>query len=84
MAPPECELRSQAVLGLVLVLTGLVLLYLLRHLLVDLVYLVIGFIGIVLGFALILLGLGMIFWPRGRWGRWLYQVTRFATSTFVK
>ena len=48
------------------------MLYLLRKLLVELIVLAIGFIGIIIGFAFIIGGLGMIFWPRGRWGRWLW------------
>ena len=60
-------MRSQVILGVVLLLTGLVLLYLLRGLLFDLVILVLGFIGLVVASALIVGGLGLIFWSRRAW-----------------
>lgn len=64
-------MRSQQVLGLVLLLVGIALLYLLRETLVSLILLILGIIGILIAFALIVAGLGMIFWSRG-WRRWGY------------
>jgi hypothetical protein len=60
-------MRSQAVLGVVLVLVGLVLLFILRRVFVDLILLVLGFLGVLLAFVLILGGLAMVFWSRRRW-----------------
>jgi len=60
-------LRSQAVLGVVLLVAGLALLYVLRRVFVDLVPLVLGFVGVLLALVLVFGGLAMIFWPRGRW-----------------
>jgi len=60
-------MRSQAILGVVLVLAGLVLLYLLRTVLVDLILLVLGFIGVIVGIGLVAGGLAMIFWSRRAW-----------------
>jgi hypothetical protein len=60
-------MRSQTILGAVMVLAGLVLLYVLRRVFVDLILLVIGFLGVLLALILILAGLAMIYWSRGRW-----------------
>jgi hypothetical protein len=60
-------MRSQAVLGFVLVLVGLVLLYILRRVFVDLILLVLGFLGVLLALVLIAGGLAMILWSRRRW-----------------
>jgi hypothetical protein len=60
-------MRSQAVLGFVLVLVGLVLLYILRRVFVDLILLVLGFLGVLLALVLIAGGVAMILWSRGRW-----------------
>jgi hypothetical protein len=60
-------MRSQAVLGFVLVLVGLVLLYVLRRVFVDLILLVLGFLGVLLALVLIAGGLAMILWSRSRW-----------------
>jgi len=60
-------MRSQAVLGLVMVLAGFVLLVLLRGVLFQLVLLVLGVIGVLLGLVLVFGGLAMIFWSRRRW-----------------
>ena len=60
-------MRSQAILGAVLVIVGLVLLYLLRRVLVDLIVLVLGFLGVILALILVLGGLAMIFWSRRPW-----------------
>jgi hypothetical protein len=60
-------MRSQAVLGFVLVLVGLVLLYVLRRVFVDLILLVLGFLGVLLALVLIAGGLAMILWSRRRW-----------------
>jgi len=62
-------MRSQTVLGVVLVLAGLVLLYLLRGVLLDLILLVLGFLGVLLGLLLVAGGLALIFWSRRRWRR---------------
>jgi hypothetical protein len=59
--------RSQAVLGFVLVLVGLVLLYVLRRVFVDLILLVLGFLGVLLALVLIAGGIAMILWSRSRW-----------------
>ena len=60
-------MRSQAVLGFVLVLVGLVLLYVLRRVFVDLILLVLGFLGVLLALILIAGGIAMILWSRSRW-----------------
>ena len=60
-------MRSQAVLGFVLVLVGLVLLYILRRVFVDLILLVLGFLGVLLALVLIAGGVAIILWSRGRW-----------------
>jgi hypothetical protein len=60
-------MRSQAVLGFVLVLVGLALLYVLRRVFVDLILLVLGFLGVLLALVLIAGGLVMILWSRRRW-----------------
>jgi hypothetical protein len=60
-------MRSQAVLGSVLVIVGLVLLYVLRRVFVDLILLVLGFLGVLLALVLIAGGLAMILWSRRRW-----------------
>jgi len=60
-------MRSQAILGVVLVIVGLVLLYLLRKVLFDLIVLVLGFLGVILALVLIAGGLAMIFWSRRPW-----------------
>jgi len=60
-------MRSQAVLGVVLLVAGLALLYVLRRVFVDLVLLVLGFLGVLLALVLVFGGLAMIFWSRGRW-----------------
>jgi hypothetical protein len=60
-------MRSQSILGVVLVIVGLVLLYFLRGVLVDLILLVLGFLGVLLAFLLIAGGLALIFWSRRRW-----------------
>ena len=61
------KMRSQSILGGVLVIVGLVLLYFLRGVLVDLILLVLGFLGVLLAFLLIAGGLALIFWSRRRW-----------------
>ncbi len=60
-------MRSQTVLGLVLVLVGLALLYVLRGVFIDLIVLVLGFVGVVIALVLIFGGLAMIFWSGRRW-----------------
>ena len=60
-------MRSQTILGLVLVLVGLVLLYVLRGVFIDLIVLVLGFLGVVIALVLIFGGLAMIFWSGRRW-----------------
>ena len=60
-------MRSQAVLGFVLVLVGLALLYVLRRVFVDLILLVLGFLGVLLALVLIAGGIAMILWSRSRW-----------------
>jgi len=60
-------MRSQPILGLVLVLAGLALLYVLRGVFISLVVLVLGFLGVLLALVLIAGGLAMIFWSRRRW-----------------
>jgi hypothetical protein len=60
-------MRSQAVLGVVLVLVGLALLYVLRKVFVDLILLVLGFLGVLLALVLIAGGVAMILWSRRRW-----------------
>ncbi|HUH99477.1 MAG TPA: hypothetical protein VLY65_00400 [Nitrososphaerales archaeon] len=60
-------MRSNAILGVVLVVVGVVLLYVLRHVLVDLIVLVLGFLGVLLAFVLIAGGLALVFWPRRGW-----------------
>jgi hypothetical protein len=60
-------MRSQTVLGLVLVLVGLALLYVLRGVFIALVLLVLGFVGVVIALVLIFGGLAMIFWSGRRW-----------------
>jgi hypothetical protein len=60
-------MRSQSILGFVLVLAGLVLLYVLRGVLLDLILLVLGFLGVLLAIVLVAGGLALIFWPRRRW-----------------
>jgi hypothetical protein len=59
-------MRSQSILGVVLVLVGFVLLYVLRGVLIDLILLVLGFLGVLLALVLILVGLALVFWPRRR------------------
>ena len=61
------NMRSQTVLGVVLVLVGLALLYVLRRVFVDLVLLVLGFLGVLLALVLIAGGVAMILWSRRRW-----------------
>jgi hypothetical protein len=60
-------MRSQAVLGVILVLVGLALLYVLRRVFVDLILLVLGFLGVLLALVLIAGGVAMILWSRRRW-----------------
>jgi len=60
-------MRSQGVLGFVLVLAGLALLYVLRGVFVDLVLLVLGFLSILLDLVLVAGGLATSFWSRRRW-----------------
>ena len=60
-------MRSQEIVGVVLVLAGLVLLYLLRRVLIDLILLLLGVLGILLAFLLVAGGLALIFWRRRRW-----------------
>jgi len=60
-------MRSQPILGFVLVLAGLGLLYVLRGVFVSLILLVLGFLGVLLALVLIAGGLAMIFWSRRRW-----------------
>jgi hypothetical protein len=60
-------MRSQVILGVVLVIAGLVLLYVLRGVLVDLILLVLGFLGVLLALGLIAGGLALIFWSRRAW-----------------
>jgi hypothetical protein len=60
-------MRSQTILGLVLVLVGLALLYVLRGVFIDLIVLVLGFVGVVIALVLIFGGLAMIFWSGRRW-----------------
>ena len=60
-------MRSQAVLGFVLVLVGLVLLYVLRRVFIDPILLVLGFLGVQLALVLVAGGLAMILWSRSRW-----------------
>jgi hypothetical protein len=57
-------MRSQGVLGVVLLLAGLVLLYFLRGFIFDLILLVLGVLGVLIAFALVFGGLAMIFWRR--------------------
>jgi hypothetical protein len=59
-------MRSQTILGLVLVLVGLALLYVLRGVFIDLIVLVLGFVGVVIALVLIFGGLAMIFWSGRR------------------
>jgi hypothetical protein len=59
-------MRSQSILGFILVLAGLVLLYFLRRVLLDLILLVLGFLGVLLAIVLVVGGLALIFWPRRR------------------
>jgi len=60
-------MRSQTILGVVLVVAGLLLLYALRGVLVGLVLLVLVFLGVLLAFLLVAAGLGLIYWSRRRW-----------------
>jgi len=60
-------MRSQALLGLVLVLVGLALLYVLRGVFISLVLLVLGFLGVLLALVLVVGGLALIFWSGRRW-----------------
>jgi hypothetical protein len=60
-------MRSQALLGLVLVLVGLALLYTLRGVFISLVLLVLGFLGVLLALVLVAGGLALIFWSGRRW-----------------
>jgi hypothetical protein len=60
-------MRSQVILGVVLLLSGLFLLYLLRGLLFDLIILALEFIGLLIAFAFIVGGIGLIFWSRRGW-----------------
>lgn len=60
-------MRSQPILGLVLVFVGLALLYVLRGVFISLILLVLGFLGVLLALVLIAGGLAMIFWSRRRW-----------------
>jgi hypothetical protein len=60
-------MRSQALLGLVLVLVGLALLYALRGVFISLVLLVLGFLGVLLALVLVAGGLALIFWSGRRW-----------------
>ncbi len=59
-------MRSQAILGVVLVLAGLGVLYLLRKVFLDLILLVLGFIGVLVGLGLVAGGLAMLFWSQRR------------------
>jgi len=67
MPQPGLKMRSQPILGFVLVLAGLGLLYVLRGVFVSLILLVLGFLGVLLALVLIAGGLAMIFWSRRRW-----------------
>jgi hypothetical protein len=60
-------MRSQPILGLVLVFVGLALLYVLRGVFISLILLVLGFVGVLLALVLIAGGLAMIFWSGRRW-----------------
>jgi len=60
-------MRSQTILGVVLVVAGLLLLYALRGVLVGLVLLVLVFLGVLLAFLLVAAGLGLIYSSRRRW-----------------
>ena len=60
-------MRSETILGVVLVLAGLVLLFILRGVLFQLILLVLGVIGVIVGLVLVLGGLAMIFWSRRDW-----------------
>lgn len=62
-------MRTQPIIGGLLVITGVFLLYLLRDLLFKMIVVVVGVIGIVVAFALIVGGLGLIFWRRRVWYR---------------
>ena len=66
-------MRSQQVLGIVMLLAGLVLLYLLRGTVFQLILLVIGFLGVVLAVILIVAGLGMVLFGGRRW-RWTLRL----------
>jgi hypothetical protein len=60
-------MRSQSVVGVVLVLAGLVLLYVLRRVLLDLILVALGFLGVLLAFGLIAVGLALVLWSRRAW-----------------
>jgi hypothetical protein len=60
-------MRSQAVLGIVLLIAGLALLYVLRGVFIDLVLLVLGFLGVLLAVVMVVGGLALIFWSGHRW-----------------
>jgi hypothetical protein len=57
-------MRSQGVLGVVLLLVGLVMLYFLRGFILDLILLVLGALAVLIAFVLVFGGLAMIFWRR--------------------
>jgi hypothetical protein len=57
-------MRSQGVLGVVLLLVGLVMLYFLRGFILDLILFVLGVLGVLIAFVLVFGGLVMIFWRR--------------------
>ncbi len=60
-------MRSQVLLGGVLIVVGLLLLYLLRDLVVKLIIFIVEFLGIVIALAFIAIGLALIFWPVRTW-----------------
>jgi hypothetical protein len=57
-------MRSQGVLGVVLLLVGLVMLYFLRGFILELILLVLGALAVLIAFVLVFGGLAMIFWRR--------------------
>jgi len=57
-------MRSQVVLGVVLLLAGFALLYFLRGFILDVIVLVLGLLGLLIALVLIFGGLAMIFWRR--------------------
>ena len=63
------RMRSQPLIGALLVAVGVLLLYFLRSLLIKLIVVLVGVIGIIAGIVLILGGLALIFWRRRGWYR---------------